>query len=382
MPEAAGTLLEEETPAVQTAYLSGGAEGHSLAVTLPPAEAYGPVFVAVTTPEGRLRWAGVYDGAARLTIQVPSLSEEDSVRLFWTDGDGCPAGEPADLAPAIAAGTQGEVYALLYSDGELVFQWGETPEAGREARSLGPVKLNGYQRFNDAAGQLDHTDTPWYEDREGIRLARFEAPMAPTSTAYWFCGCAALERVEGLERLDTSGVTDMTGMFWRCNALESLDLSGFDTANVTSIKGMFNQCAALKELDLSGFDTAAITDMSYLFYRCEALERVDLTGLDTARVRDMKGMFNRCGSLKTLDISSFETAQVTDMSYLFCYCGALTTIYASERFVTDSVTNGANAFAGCERLRGGSGTVYTARHTNHVYARIDAPPLKGYFTAK
>ena len=37
MPEAAGTLLEEETPAVQTAYLSGGAEGHSLAVT-PPSE--------------------------------------------------------------------------------------------------------------------------------------------------------------------------------------------------------------------------------------------------------------------------------------------------------------------------------------------------------
>ena len=68
-----------------------------------------------------------------------------------------------------------------------------------------------------------------------------------------FGGCHKLKEIKGLNRLNTSKVTNMSGMFEECNVLENIDLSNFNTDNVTDMSFMFNKCNNLKSLNLKNF---------------------------------------------------------------------------------------------------------------------------------
>lgn len=156
---------------------------------------------------------------------------------------------------------------------------------------------------------------------------------------------------------DTSKVTDMSFMFYRCGSLKTLDVSKFNTSNVTNMKTMFRDCNNLTTLNISNFDTSNVTDMCMMFFECGSLEALDVSKFDTSKVTDMGGMFNACIILKT--------------------------IYASEKFVTNKVTNSIIMFADCKKLEGGAGTAYDAKHTDKTYARIDVSKKNpGYFTKK
>ena len=120
----------------------------------------------------------------------------------------------------------------------------------------------------------------------------------------------------------TSGVKDMSKMFYYCNRLESLDLSGWDTSNVETMHGMFYKCCKLKSLDLSGWKTSNIKDMSWMFYDCCKLKSLDLSGWDTSNVEDMNAMFSNCSSLKSLNLSGWDTSKVSDMYGMLYNCPA------------------------------------------------------------
>ena len=149
----------------------------------------------------------------------------------------------------------------------------------------------------------------------------------PTTTARWFCELNLLERIEGLEHLNTSQVTDMGGMFSGCKSLTALDLSSFDTSQVGDMGSLFSGCGSLTSLDLSSFNTSKVTKMGGMFSGCESLTSLDLSSFDTSQVTDMWGMFYSCKSLTALDLSSFDTSNVTDMRGMFSGCESLTTIY-------------------------------------------------------
>ncbi|MCD8191047.1 MAG: DUF285 domain-containing protein [Clostridiales bacterium] len=90
-----------------------------------------------------------------------------------------------------------------------------------------------------------------------------------------FAGYENLTEVKSAGSLDTSGVTNMSELFWHCKSLTALDLSGWDISNVTNMSGMFNGCTALESLNVSGWDTSRVTDMSMMFYCCSALRDYD-----------------------------------------------------------------------------------------------------------
>ena len=222
---------------------------------------------------------------------------------------------------------------------------------------------------------------------------------APTSLREFFKGCETLETISGLEYLNTAKVTDMGKMFHGCSALTSLDLTNFNTANVEFMDNMFEGCSALKSLDLTNFNTAKVTYMScmfkgcsaleslnltnfntakvdfmiHMFYGCSALKSLDLTNFNTAKVDFMIHMFYGCSALKSLDLTNFNTAKVTYMNNMFEGCSALTTIYASNKFVTDNVSNGSDMFTGCKSLKD-----YSDSKTDHTYANCGG--TDGYFT--
>lgn len=110
--------------------------------------------------------------------------------------------------------------------------------------------------------------------------------------------------------VNVSGMTDASYLFYECDNLVSVDLSGFDTSQVTNMKAMFCNCKSLITLDLSNFDTGKVTDMSDMFSRCSALTTLCLENFDTAQVTSMQCMFWSCKSLTDLDLSSFDASQV------------------------------------------------------------------------
>ena len=172
----------------------------------------------------------------------------------------------------------------------------------------------------EGAYDLNHD---WYAISKNIKKVVFDASFAnarPTSCYMWFDYCPNLTTIEGIEY--------------------------FNTENVTNMRYMFCDCRSLKSLDLTNFNTENVTDMYYMFAYCKSLESLDLTNFNTAKVTDMAGMFQSCYALKT--------------------------IYASDKFVTDQVTESTCMFSDCLKFKD-----YTSSKEDHTYANCGPT---GYFT--
>lgn len=126
-----------------------------------------------------------------------------------------------------------------------------------------------------------------------------------------FSGLENLNSISGLENLDTSNVTDMSGMFEDCCQLTNLDLSHFNTENVTDMSGMFMSCYNLSKVNLSSFNTKNVIYMFGMFSYNLKLKELDLSNFETPNLRDIDSMFNHCISLTSLDISRLIIKQDT-----------------------------------------------------------------------
>ena len=158
------------------------------------------------------------------------------------------------------------------------------------------------------------------------------ADACPVDTKYWFFDMSNLSDITGMEYLNTSEVTLMSGMFSGCSRLTGIDLSHFNTGKVTN----------------------------------------------------MPSMFYGCTGLTTLDLMTFDTGNVLNMKNLFDGCTNLTTIYAGGGWSTAKVDEewSENMFEGCTNLVGGRGTTYDASHTDKAYARLDGgADSPGYFSS-
>ena len=100
------------------------------------------------------------------------------------------------------------------------------------------------------------------------------------------------------------------------NAKEFVGLSNLDTSQVTNMSGMFAGCG-VKELDLSNWDTSKVTDMNSMFMICDKLEKINLKNFDTKNVTDMERMFFQCNKLLKLDLSSFKTPKLERADMMF-----------------------------------------------------------------
>ena len=173
--------------------------------------------------------------------------------------------------------------------------------------------------------------------------------------------------------------------------------SGKFIANA-NMSWMFDKLYGLKKINnLNLLDTSNVTQMRDLFCDCAYLESVDFSRFNTSKVTTMEGMFARMYMIKTIDLSSFNTSKVTTMLNMF-YEGisatetptelqsaipALTTIYASSSWSTAAIKTTTEAvFNNTTQLVGGAGTKFTTSNASTVYARIDSVANPGYLTSK
>ncbi|MBR1453403.1 MAG: BspA family leucine-rich repeat surface protein, partial [Lachnospiraceae bacterium] len=274
-------------------------------------------------------------------------------------------------------------------------------------------------QFNSAITGMDSQG--WNTYKSLIRNVIISNNITPPgdSMAYWFQGLTNVTSITGLNRIDTSNVTDFERTFQNCSSLTSLDLSSFNTSNATNMKYMFGGCSSLTSLNISSFNTSNVTTMENMFYNCSSLTNINLSSFNTSHVTSMDSMFSgasslnsislsnfntsnvdsmhstfyNCTNLTILDLSNFDTHNVSAMSNMFNNCTNLTTIYASSKFVITNVVipNLTDMFTNCTSLAGDSGTTFTsAGVTNATYAHLDGgssnpgyfsnPPLRWYLT--
>ena len=57
--------------------------------------------------------------------------------------------------------------------------------------------------------------------------------------------------------------------------------------------------------------------MHQLFYGCNSLKKLDVSGWKTNKVEDMSYLFDSCFVVDKLDVSNWNTSKVKVLSYMF-----------------------------------------------------------------
>ena len=142
-----------------------------------------------------------------------------------------------------------------------------------------------------------------------------------------------------LPKIDTSGKTDMSQMFYNLCSMVAVPL--IDTASATNMSKMFQYCRSLVSVPL--FDTSSVTSMDHMFQYCYSLVSVPL--FDTSSVTSMGSMFDSCYSLVSVPL--FDTSSVTNMGAMVASCYSLVSV---PLFDTSSVTSIGYMVASCYSL--------------------------------
>jgi len=284
----------------------------------------------------------VFAGCTNLVGGKGTAYNPDHVDYTYARIDGGPNSQTPGYftdknAPVV---TDPEPYAALSDNNTVLTFYYDDKKAERNGMSVGTQE--------------------WFGVREDITTVVFDDSFADctslTSTAFWFRGCGNITTIVGLENLKTD--------------------------NVTTFEYMFNGCGSLTSLDLSTFNTENVTTMALMFWGCAGLTDLNLTSFNTTKVQNMSSMFYGCSGLTTLDLSSFNTSNVTNMNFMFYNCTGLVTVYVSDKWSTESVTEGSQMFDWCTSIVGGEGTAYCDKK-DYDYAHIDygpGTPTPGYFT--
>lgn len=329
------------------------------------------------------------------------------------------------------------VFGKLYDtdeDGiEDIFILNNTPDFDYEGtliNDFGNINNNKYQPYSDNKRPI------WDKQLYNVRKIIVLNPIKPIETIrLWFRNAEKVTSINNLDKIDTSNVSEIYGMFAYCRQIKTIDLSNFETdhvtnmsdlfyecnnleeanitnfvtSKVTTMKAMFAECSKLKNINVSNFDTKNVTDMGMMFKGCSNLaqiqitnfntsnviqmnsmfcwcnnlKEINVTNFNTSKVTTMKDMFSNCKSLKSIDLSTFSTKNVENMYGMFFTCSNLKTIYIGNQWNTNKVTQSNIMFSNDTSLVGGKGTTYTNSKIDKEYARNDEGKSKpGYMTNK
>ena len=226
-----------------------------------------------------------------------------------------------------------DIYVALYNDGTLVFNSKNEFDTSKlaEGWTIENIKGKKYELINiDKEPWYDASKMPqWYGSSTVIKIS-FLDKVVPENIEYWFDSLTNLTTIENMNNLDTSNVTDMSGMFSRCSSLTSINLTGLDTSNVINMQDMFMDCTLLTNVDITGLNTSKVTSMRRMFMRCNNIQNLDLSNWDTSNVENMSMMFCSCTSLTNLNLSGWNTAKVDGMMQMFDRCTSLTDLDLSS----------------------------------------------------
>ena len=241
-------------------------------------------------------------------------------------------------------------YAMLYNDGDFIFQAGNNVAEGKTLVS----SYKGYE----SKSYGDESSVPWYSQMNNIQNVIIKDNISPTSLAYWFYNAVNLKTVN-IDGLNWDKVTDISGAYWGCSNLTGSPVCG---ANVTNMNMAYFNCHNITGSPVCGVN---VTDMRSTYCNCYNLTGSPVCG---DKVTTISFTYCNCYNLTGSPVCGDK---VTDMSYTYkgCYnltgspvCGANVTsmagTYMSCRNLAgspvcgDKVTNMYGTYWGCSNLTG------------------------------
>lgn len=139
-----------------------------------------------------------------------------------------------------------------------------------------------------------------------------------------FTGCQKLTSLD-LTAWDVSKVQNMGLLFSECEALTDIDLTGWDTGNVEYFYYTFDYCPLLTTIKgIENFNTAKVLSFHQMFASCNALTSLDLSGWNTTAAENFSYMFSYDANLKAIFVGKgWTTAAAESSSGMFYGCTAI-----------------------------------------------------------
>ena len=246
------------------------------------------------------------------------------------------------------------------------------------------------------------TDTPWFGRRKDIKTVQVvDGGIEPKSVQSWFQGldnatslsvtkldvsvcasfCNAFANCRAATSIDVSGWSakpaDMTQMFYMCESVPSLDLSGFDGSRNITLNSTFHACSTLDDIKFGDkWTTGAVESFNCAFFGTK-FRKLDVSGWNTSKGYMFRGTFGDMGNLEEIDMSGWTNAAAENEP------GILPTFSSDTKLRTVTVGTGWNwsksnaklpAISG-EDVAGADGKWYAASDGTG-YAPADIPSGK------
>lgn len=87
-----------------------------------------------------------------------------------------------------------------------------------------------------------------HEAEKPITRVLITGKLVPQAMNDWFRNMVHLEQIQGLEKVKTHHVKDMSHLFAGCERLSEVAVDGWDVSGVEDMTGIFEGCTALREL--------------------------------------------------------------------------------------------------------------------------------------
>ena len=183
-----------------------------------------------------------------------------------------------------------------------------------------------------------------------------------------------LTEIKFNNRIDTTFVTNMDGMFDNDSNITELDVSSFRTGNVTRMNGMFRSTSSIEEIDLSNFDTSKLQYYNELLMNCTSLETLNMDGWDfthtsfggsalknTTSLKELSAknwitpryatylyssIYLQDSPLETIDVTGWDLSNTESISGVFQNLKILNKIIGLDTWDTSNITNMSYAFYG------------------------------------
>ena len=214
--------------------------------------------------------------------------------------------------------------AMLYSDGNFVFQGGDDVAPGK-------TLVASYTDFKDT------TTPPWNGKQGSFKDVSFDIEVAPVSMSNWFYNARNMTtNIDNFSNLNMDNLINMHYAYYSCRNLTGAPACG---NNVTDMVYAYAYCYNLTGAPVCGNN---VTNMSHAYYNCNKLTGAPACGNN---VTDMAYAYVYCDNLIGAPVCGNN---VTNMSRAYYNCYNLT----GSPVCGDNVTNMAWAYVNCFNLTG------------------------------
>ena len=174
------------------------------------------------------------------------------------------------------------------------------------------LDLSGFNTSN-----VKSMDWMFYNSKAtAINLSGFNTSNVTTMADMF--ACSKVTTLD-LSNFNTSNVTSMSEMFLEA-IVTTIDLNSFDTSKVVTMAGMFTDSSITDVKGIEKFNTSNVTDLSSMFWRTKFVT-LDLSSFDTSKVTRMVEMFMNSENLKAIYVSDkFVTNSVKQDTNMFFGC--------------------------------------------------------------